>query len=45
LLLGGGKDANTFGFVGSLVALFWGLPAVVVFTPFRHVEERDHGRR
>ncbi|MCC8955751.1 hypothetical protein H8B02_20630 [Bradyrhizobium sp. Pear77] len=24
LLLGGGKDANSFGFVGSLVALFWG---------------------
>ena len=44
LLLGGGKDANSFGFVGSLVALFWGLPAVVVITLYRFVEKRDHGR-
>jgi hypothetical protein len=44
LLLGGGKDANSFGFVGSLVALFWGLPAIVVITLYRHVQKRDQGR-
>jgi hypothetical protein len=44
LLLGGGKDANSFGYVGSLVALFLGIPAIVVITLFRYVEKRDHGR-
>ena len=44
LLFGGGKDANSFGFVGGLVALFWGLPAIVVITLYRYVEKRDHGR-
>jgi hypothetical protein len=44
LLFGGGKDDNTFVFVGSLVALFWGLPAIVVITLYRCVERRDHGR-
>ncbi|WP_271583997.1 hypothetical protein [Bradyrhizobium sp. CCBAU 45389] len=44
LLLGGSKDANTFGFVGLLVATFWGIPAIVVITLYRNVERRDHDR-
>jgi hypothetical protein len=44
LLLGGTKDANTFVFVGFLVAMFWGLPAIIVITLYRVVEKRDHGR-
>ena len=44
LLLGGSKDANTFGFVGLLVATFWGIPAVIVIALYRYVENRDHGR-
>ena len=44
LLLGGSKDANTFGFVGIVVATFWGIPAIVVITLYRYVEKRDHDR-
>ena len=44
LLFGGGKDSNTFGFVGLLVAVFWGLPAIALITLYRYVEKRDHGR-
>jgi hypothetical protein len=44
LLLGGTKDANTFGFVGLLVATFWGIPAVIVIALYRYVENRDHDR-
>ena len=44
LLLGGYKDAEAFGFVGSLVAMFWGLPAIVVITLYRIVEKKDHGK-
>jgi hypothetical protein len=43
LLLGGGKDANSFGLVGSIVAAFWGLPAIIVITLYRYVQKRDHG--
>ena len=44
LLLGGRRVANTFGFVGLLVATFWGIPAIVVITLYRYVEKRDHDR-
>jgi uncharacterized membrane protein len=44
LLLGGSKDANTFGFVALLVAIFWGIPAIVVITLYRYAEKRDHNR-
>jgi hypothetical protein len=43
LLFGGGKDADSFKIVSSLVALFWGLPAIVVITLYRYVEKLDHG--
>jgi hypothetical protein len=43
LLLGGTKDANTFGFIFLLAAGFWGLPAIVVITLYRYLQKRDHG--
>lgn len=44
LLLGGSKDANSFGFIGLLVATLLGIPAIVVITLYRYVEKRDHDR-
>jgi uncharacterized membrane protein len=43
LLIGRGHDVNTMGFVGLLVAMFWGLPAIIVITLYRAVQKRDHG--
>ena len=36
LIFGGSKDANTFGFVGLLVAVFFGLPTILVITLYRY---------
>jgi membrane protein CcdC involved in cytochrome C biogenesis len=44
LLLGGAKDVESFKLVGSLIAFFWVIPAILVITLYRSVQMRDHGR-
>jgi hypothetical protein len=44
LMTGGSADSSfTFGSVFLLIAMFAGLPLIVVITLYRYVEKRDHG--
>jgi hypothetical protein len=41
--LGGGLDSKSFGFIGSLVVIFWGLP-LLGFISLLHFVERWSGQ-